>query len=205
MKKDSTTNSESIRKMQQTVGKLRSGCNASLNDIGPTVAQPVPCKASATVRPPPLKRRVPCSSCPGTMLGRIDVAKRYIEDDKERARQQACEYVPVFGPLGFTELAVAIFERLACNANMEQAWRTLAKVFDDTKLQPDTWAFADFCYQNIRYQEFSPRRSPAEHKRYFEQIADDVMSVATRVVCEPEFGMLGDNSRHGSTPGDGRG
>ena len=133
----------------------------------------------------------PVPSCPKAMLERIDVAKRHIEDAKERARKQGREYVPVFHALGFTEVAVAIFERLACNTNMEKVWRALATVFDDSKRMPDTWAFADFCYQNVGVWEFSPRRSPAEHKRHFEQIADDMMSVAARVVCEPEFGMLG--------------
>lgn len=137
------------------------------------------------------QRARPVPSCPKAMLERIDIAKRSIEEDKERAKKQGREYLPVFGPLGFTEVAVAIFERLAYDANMEDAWRALAKIFDDTKRRPDTWALADFCYQNIGAWEFSPRRSPAEHKRHFEQIANDVLSVAARVVSEPEFGMIG--------------
>ena len=141
------------------------------------------------------QRARPVPSCPKAMLERIDVARRSIAEAKERARKQGREYLPVFALFGFTEVAVAIFERLAYDANMEDAWRALAKIFDDTqpptKRQRDTWAFADFCYQTIGVWEFSPRRSPAEHKRYFEQIADDVLSVAARVVCEPEFGMIG--------------
>lgn len=137
------------------------------------------------------RRMRPVPSCPATMLARIKVAKQSIKDNKARARKQGREYFPDFSPISFTELAVSIFERLACNPNMENVWVMLATIFDDAKRPPDTWAFSDFCYQTIGVWECSPRRSPAEHKEYFEQIADDVLSVAGRIVCEPEFGMIG--------------
>ena len=132
----------------------------------------------------------PVPSCPEKMLERIEIAKQHIEESKERAKKQRREYVPVFCPIGFTEVAVAIFERLACNANMEPVWKALVSVFDDTKRRPDTWAFADFCYQNIGVWEHSPKRTRAQHKKYFESIADDLMScLANR--GEPEFGAIG--------------
>lgn len=133
----------------------------------------------------------PVPSCPAKMLERIEVAKRSIAQDKARAVKQGREYAPVFYPLGFTDTAVAIFERLAGDANMEHVWQTLTSMFDDTRRLPDTWAFADFCYQTIGVWEHSPKRTRAEHKRYFQQIADDLTDVASRVVCEPEFGAIG--------------
>lgn len=133
----------------------------------------------------------PVPSCPAKMLERVEVAKRSIEQDKERAKKQGREYRPVFSLIGFNETSVAIFERLACDANMERVWQTLAKIFDDTERQADTYAFANFCYQNIGIWEFSPKRTRAEHTRYFEQIADDLIDVVTRIVCEPEFGAMG--------------
>lgn len=133
----------------------------------------------------------PVSSAPEAIIKRIAVAKQSIENDKERARKQGRKYLPFFGPLGFTEESVRIFEVLACNPNMEAAWEKLNKVFDDTRRQPDTWRFADFCYQTIGAWQFSPIRTPAEHKEHFEKIANDLRDVVWRIISEPEFGMIG--------------
>jgi hypothetical protein len=125
------------------------------------------------------------------MLKRIEVAKQSIQNDKDRAKKQGRKYLPVFGPLGFTDDAVRIFETLACHPEMEAVWKSLASVFDDTKRQPDTWAFSDFCYQTIGAWKYSPRRTPTEHKEHFEKIAIDLMDVVMRIIVEPEFGMMG--------------
>lgn len=125
------------------------------------------------------------------MRKRIQVAKQSIENDKARAAQHGREYRQFFSPISFTDDAIAVFERLACNPNMEPVWKVLSKLFDDAKRPPDTWQFADFCYQNLGIWKHSPRRTPAEHARHFGQIAEDVMNVAARIVVEPEFGMIG--------------
>lgn len=133
----------------------------------------------------------PVPAAPEAIAKRIAVAKQSIENDKQRALQQGREYYPHFGPLSFTEDAIRIFEQLACNPNMESAWMQLNKIFDDTKRQPDSWAFADFCYQTIGAWRFSPKRTPGEHKEHFEKIANDLRDVVGRIIFEPEFGMIG--------------
>ena len=133
----------------------------------------------------------PVHSAPTAMIERVRVAKNSIENAKARAKSQGRKYLPHFGPLSFTEDAVRIFETLACHPEMENVWQALAHVFDDTKRRPDTWAFSDTCYQTIGMWNYSPRRTPAEHKEYFEKIASDLMNVVGRIICEPEFGTLG--------------
>jgi hypothetical protein len=131
------------------------------------------------------------TSAPAVLLQRIETAKQSIEGDKQRAREQGREYVPVFGPVGYTEEAVAIFVRLSSHPEMQRVWKTLSGVFDDAKRSPDTLAFANFCYQTIGVWRFSPKRTPAEHKHHFDKIAHDIRDVVRRIVTEPEFGMIG--------------
>jgi hypothetical protein len=133
----------------------------------------------------------PVSSAPKAILDRITVAKQSIENDKQRALEQGRKYLPVFGPLGFTQDAIHIFERLACHPDMEGVWEKLNKVFDNGSRRRDTWAFANFCYQTMGAWKFSPRRTTAEHKHHFETIANDLRDVVHRIVTEPEFGMIG--------------
>jgi hypothetical protein len=133
----------------------------------------------------------PVSSVPPAMLRRIEVAKESIATAREKARAQGREYRPFFGPLGFDQDAVDIFETLASHSEMQGVWERLSDLFDDTKRPPDTWRFANFCSDTISTWKCSPKRSPAEHREYFERIADDIMSVALRIIGEPEFGCLG--------------
>ena len=128
---------------------------------------------------------------PKAALEQLRLARVFVETQKNEAAARGVVYKPK--PVGWfwPETRVHIIEKLCSEGDMDNAWKTLRKVFDDDKDEPDSGVFVCTCAYYYDYWKLAKRRTPAEHREYFQQIAKDLMDVAKRIVSEPEFGSLG--------------
>ena len=132
------------------------------------------------------------------MLQRLDEVKGIVERErKERSEFEAMGVrYPNLGHLGYDDLTITLFDRLANSPLMGSVWVALDKHFEYHQERPNATAFAHACNEAYKTWSWTVKRTSSEHKRYYEELASNLVQMAEQLALDPAFGAVGQMSAH---------